>query len=66
MGSSSGCDVALRAAIAAPSRFRRLVLIIPPVAWEEATSGHRSDTGDQVGGVIRPPGILLGLRERVK
>jgi pimeloyl-ACP methyl ester carboxylesterase len=33
-GSSLGCDTALRAAIAAPHRFRRLVLLIPPVAWE--------------------------------
>lgn len=33
-GSSLGCDVALRSAIAAPDRFRRLVLLIPPVAWE--------------------------------
>ncbi|MEU1956078.1 alpha/beta fold hydrolase [Nocardia rhamnosiphila] len=33
-GSSLGCDVALRSAIAAPDRFRRLVLMIPPVAWE--------------------------------
>ncbi|MBF6320556.1 alpha/beta hydrolase [Nocardia cyriacigeorgica] len=34
VGSSLGCDVALRSAIAAPQRFRRLVLMIPPVAWE--------------------------------
>ncbi|OLF10169.1 alpha/beta hydrolase [Actinophytocola xinjiangensis] len=37
-GSSLGCDTALRAAIAAPARFGRLVLMIPPVAWE---SGER-------------------------
>ncbi|GAB3451523.1 alpha/beta fold hydrolase [Actinophytocola sediminis] len=37
-GSSLGCDTALRAAIAAPERFGRLVLMIPPVAWE---SGER-------------------------
>jgi pimeloyl-ACP methyl ester carboxylesterase len=41
MGSSLGCDVALRAAIIAPERFRRLVLIIPPVAWEEGPSQAR-------------------------
>ncbi|QBJ96018.1 alpha/beta hydrolase [Rhodococcus sp. ABRD24] len=34
VGSSLGCDVALRSSIAAPHRFRRLVLMIPPVAWE--------------------------------
>lgn len=33
-GSSLGCDSTLRAALAAPGRFRRLVLMIPPVAWE--------------------------------
>ncbi|MEV6235749.1 alpha/beta hydrolase [Lentzea sp. NPDC051838] len=41
MGSSLGCDVALRAAITAPERFRRLVLIIPPVAWEEGPDQAR-------------------------
>lgn len=41
MGSSLGCDVALRSAIAAPTRFRRLVLIIPPVAWEEGPNQAR-------------------------
>ncbi|MBP2334737.1 pimeloyl-ACP methyl ester carboxylesterase [Saccharothrix coeruleofusca] len=41
MGSSLGCDVALRAAITAPDRFRRLVLIIPPVAWEEGPGQAR-------------------------
>ncbi|WP_442916471.1 alpha/beta fold hydrolase [Lentzea sp. DG1S-22] len=64
MGSSLGCHVALRAAIAAPGRFRRLVLIIPPVAWEEGPD--QTNTGVRVDGLIRPPGILLVLRERVK
>lgn len=41
MGSSLGCDVALRAAIAQPGHFRRLVLIIPPVAWEEGPNPTR-------------------------
>ncbi|MEU4392641.1 alpha/beta hydrolase [Kribbella sp. NPDC023855] len=35
-GSSLGADTALRAAIAAPERFRRLVLMIPPAAWDDA------------------------------
>jgi non-heme chloroperoxidase len=34
IGSSLGADNALRAALIAPDRFRRLVLMIPPVAWE--------------------------------
>lgn len=33
-GSSLGVATALYAALAAPERFRRLVLVIPPVAWE--------------------------------
>lgn len=33
VGSSLGADTALRAALAAPDRFRRLVLMIPPAAW---------------------------------
>ncbi len=41
IGSSLGCDVALRAAIAEPGRFRRLVLIIPPVSWEEGPNQTR-------------------------
>lgn len=40
-GSSLGCDVALRAAIAQPDRFLRLVLIIPPVAWETGPNQTR-------------------------
>ncbi|WP_405060832.1 alpha/beta hydrolase [Kribbella sp. NBC_01505] len=35
-GSSLGADTALRAAIAAPQRFRRLVVMIPPAAWADA------------------------------
>ncbi|MCG8925499.1 alpha/beta fold hydrolase [Lentzea sp. CC55] len=58
MGSSLGCDVALRAAIAAPSRFRRLVLIIPPVAWEQGpnrTSRWYTDNAESIesGGAAR-------------
>lgn len=32
-GSSLGSDTALRAAITAPDRFQRLVLMIPPASW---------------------------------
>lgn len=34
-GSSLGADTVLRTALAAPERVRRLVLMIPPVAWDE-------------------------------
>jgi pimeloyl-ACP methyl ester carboxylesterase len=34
LGESTGCILLLRAALAAPERFRRLVLVAPPTAWE--------------------------------
>lgn len=50
-GSSLGADVALRAALAAPERFRRLVLMIPPVAWDPGASQAKQwyfDTADLI------------------
>jgi len=40
-GSSLGAAAALYAAITAPHRFRRLVLMIPPAAWELAGQAQR-------------------------
>ncbi len=34
IGASMGCATILHAVVAAPERFRRLVLVIPPTAWE--------------------------------
>ena len=34
VGASMGCATILYSVIAAPKRFRRLVLVIPPTAWE--------------------------------
>lgn len=50
-GSSLGSAAALHGAIAAPHRFRRLVLIIPPVAWETGPAPARrwyADTADAI------------------
>lgn len=50
-GSSLGAATALRAAVTAPHRFRRLVLIIPPVAWESGPRQARrwyTDAADRV------------------
>lgn len=50
-GSSLGCDTALRSAIIAPERFRRLVLMIPPVAWEQGaqrTKQWYTDSADEI------------------
>ncbi len=63
MGSSLGRDVALRAAITAPERFRRLVLIIPPVAWEEGPNQARQWYTDNAD-VIRPHARHLGRAAR--
>ncbi len=40
-GSSLGAAAALYAALAAPHRFRRLALLIPPVAWESGPDQRR-------------------------
>ena len=34
IGASMGCATILHAVVSAPERFRRLVLVIPPTAWE--------------------------------
>ena len=34
IGASMGCATILHAVVVAPERFRRLVLVIPPTAWE--------------------------------
>ncbi len=34
IGASMGCATILHAVVTAPERFRRLVLVIPPTAWE--------------------------------
>jgi pimeloyl-ACP methyl ester carboxylesterase len=50
-GSSLGSDTALRAAIEAPERFRRLVLMIPPVSWETGPGQAKQwyfDTADLI------------------
>jgi non-heme chloroperoxidase len=50
-GSSLGAAAALYAAVAAPDRFRRLALLIPPVAWEtgpEQAKRWYFDTADSI------------------
>lgn len=50
-GSSLGVATALYATLAAPERFRRLVLVIPPVAWETGPQPARQwylDTADVI------------------
>jgi pimeloyl-ACP methyl ester carboxylesterase len=50
-GSSLGAATALYAALTAPHRFRRLVLVIPPVAWETGPNQAKQwyfDTADSI------------------
>lgn len=50
-GSSLGAAAALYATLAAPQRFRRLALLIPPVAWETGSDQLRQwylDTADLI------------------
>ncbi|MGH3678628.1 MAG: alpha/beta fold hydrolase [Mycobacterium sp.] len=54
-GSSLGAAAVLYAALAAPERFRRLALLVPPVAWESGPNQQRhwyfdtADTIDEIG-----------------
>ncbi|OLF17037.1 alpha/beta fold hydrolase [Actinophytocola xanthii] len=51
MGSSLGAAAALGAALRAPEKFRRLALLIPPVAWEGGDAPVRRwylDTADAI------------------
>ena len=48
IGASMGCATILHAVVSAPERFRRLVLVIPPTAWETraaVASGYEEQAG---------------------
>jgi pimeloyl-ACP methyl ester carboxylesterase len=42
VGASMGCATVLHAAVHAPHRFDRLVLLTPPRAWETRTDARRA------------------------
>lgn len=50
MGASMGCGTVLHAAVRAPERFSRLVLLIPPTAWttREAYARHNRESADTI------------------
>ncbi|GGO90452.1 alpha/beta fold hydrolase [Wenjunlia tyrosinilytica] len=50
MGASMGCGTVVHAAVRAPERFSRLVLLIPPTAWATRKAHARSnlDCADRV------------------
>ncbi|MFI1398702.1 alpha/beta fold hydrolase [Streptomyces sp. NPDC020681] len=43
LGASMGCGTVLHAAVQAPDRFSRLVLLIPPTAWETREAHARAN-----------------------
>lgn len=54
-GASMGCGTALWAAVHAPERIDRLVLVIPPTAWE--TRAGQAEVWDQLGQVVERDGV---------
>lgn len=76
IGASMGCATILHAVVRAPERFRRLVLVIPPTAWETRAliaSGYelqatlveeRGIAGllEMTAGFPNPPALPPGLR----
>lgn len=54
-GASMGCGTALHAAVAAPERVERLVLVLPPTAWE--TRAAQASVWGQLAQILRDGGI---------
>lgn len=54
-GASMGCGTALHAAVVAPDRVERLVLVIPPTAWE--TRAAQSGEWERVAVIVEEHGV---------
>lgn len=54
-GASMGCGTAIHVATHAPERITRLVLVIPPTAWETRTA--QADEWDRAATVIETQGV---------
>ncbi len=54
-GASMGCGTALHAAVHAPERIERLVLMIPPTAWE--TRAGQTDQWEAAAHVVSTKGV---------
>jgi pimeloyl-ACP methyl ester carboxylesterase len=75
VGASMGCGTILHAAVRRPDRFRRLVLVIPPTAWETRAvqaAGYQTMAGlveqrgvdafvELAAGFENPPAMPAGL-----
>jgi 3-oxoadipate enol-lactonase len=64
-GASMGCGTALWAAVHAPDRVQRLVLVIPPTAWE--TRAAQAEVWDQLGQLVEQSGVepMIAARAEV-
>jgi 3-oxoadipate enol-lactonase len=61
-GASMGCGTALWAAVHAPSRIERLVLVIPPTGWE--TRAAQAEVWEQSGRLIETEGVEAVIAAR--
>lgn len=61
-GASMGCGTALHVAVQAPERIERLVLVIPPTAWE--TRAAQADLWAQSATVIETEGVEAMIAAR--
>lgn len=61
-GASMGCGTALHAAVQAPDRIARLILVIPPTAWE--TRAAQADLWAQSAAVIETEGVEVMITAR--
>lgn len=60
IGASMGCATILHAVLTAPERFRRLVLVIPPTAWE--TRAAIASGYEQVAELVEQQGVDALMR----
>ena len=61
-GASMGCGTAIHVAVRAPERVARLVLVIPPTAWE--TRAAQADLWAQSATVIETEGVEVMIEAR--
>ncbi|MEO7722360.1 MAG: alpha/beta fold hydrolase [Pseudolysinimonas sp.] len=60
IGASMGCATILHAVLRAPERFRRLVLVIPPTAWE--TRAAIASGYEQIARLVEQDGVDALIR----
>jgi 3-oxoadipate enol-lactonase len=63
-GASMGCGTALWAAVHAPARIERLVLVIAPTGWESRAA--QAEIWEQIGTLIESGGVQAMIDARVE